>query len=134
MKSLSRRGFFQSLNGLKGIVSDSHQPKCCAINSEPKENIFCLGSISEFPLGVERKLPCRDGLLTIRSMEYGLSAEFVQQGESRFVELSLQKNGKLSVNLDRFSPRDSLFSLMTGEMTGEMAVETMTNEYQGERA
>ncbi|MBK8201591.1 MAG: hypothetical protein IPK68_04490 [Bdellovibrionales bacterium] len=59
--------------------------------------------------------------MTIRSMEYGLSAEFVQQGESRFVELSLQKNGKLSVNLDRFYPRDSLFSLMTGEMTGEMA-------------
>jgi replicative DNA helicase len=54
-------------------------------------------------------------------MEYGLSAEFVQRGESRFVELSLQKSGKLSVNLDRFYPRDALFSLMTGEMTGEMA-------------
>lgn len=134
MKSLSRRGFFQSLKGLTGIVSDSDQPKNCTTISEAKENLFCLGSVSEFPLGVERKFLCRDGFLTIRSTEYGLSAEFFQQGESRFVALCLQKNGKLSVNLDQFCPRGSLFSLLTGEMTGEMMGEKMKNDYQGERA
>jgi hypothetical protein len=134
LKTLSRRGFFQSLKSITGVVSDSDQKKNCTIISEPEDNFVCVGPISDFPLGVERQLVCRYGFLTIRSMEYGLSAEFLQRGESRFVELSLQKNGKLSVNLDRFYPRDSLFSLLTGEMTGEMAGETMTNEYQGERA
>ncbi|MBK7844419.1 MAG: hypothetical protein IPJ71_12090 [Bdellovibrionales bacterium] len=134
MKSLSRRGFFQSLKSLTGIVSEFGKSKDGVINSEAKENIFCVGSVSEFPLGLEREFLCRDGFLTIRSTEYGLSAEFLQQRESKFVALFLEKNGKLSVNLDQFCPRGSLFSLLTGEMTGEMMGEKMKNDYQGERA
>lgn len=78
---------------------------------------FSLGRLSEFPPGTDRRFNCRGGVLVVSSSGEGLRAEWRVGEEAIPVPLQLQGNGELTVNVNLVCIRNSVFSLMTGEMT-----------------